>query len=340
MCIPFISMISAYVIHEQNFIHSFLATNFTLAYLLFFLYFQLKIPTQRLLKILITLGLIWCLIQITQQITYPHYWFATRYDTFDKGIEIRNGIYRYNTYGIPFGLILLFYSFQNFFKFGEKKYTIGIILGLVGIYFTATRQVIAASIFSLFVGLIIMNKLKISHFIFIMSIIIAVYINKEVLFGDFVTMTEDIDSDYIRFITYKYFGLEYNQNNILPILLGNGLEFQSNIFHTPYGDEIMKLQKEGIHRSDIGIVGMYSYYGIFYIITIISLFAYIIRNRKYVEPYQQMYVLYMITTSIMLYHFGYTAANIVTTCSIFYLIDRSISKNKRRKRINNKLTSA
>lgn len=326
--LPFVSFFPAYILHEQSFISSFLATNFTLAYLIFFLYFAISFPPNTLLKILCIFGLVWCLIQAIQQITYPHYWFATRMDTFEKSIEIRNGIYRYNTYGIPFGLVLLFYSFQKFFDVGKKKYFLGIILGLIGIYFTATRQVIFSTVLCLFIGLFIMGKIKGKYLLIFFITSFFIYLNADSLFGGFIEMTEEVDEDYIRFITYNYFGLKYNEGKLLPFLFGNGVDFQSNVFYSPYGSEIMRLQEQGLHRSDIGIVGMYSYFGIFYVISILSFFIYTLRNRRYVEPYQQMYILYMIMTSIMLFHFGYTAANIITTCSIFYLIDTSISRNK------------
>ena len=326
--LPFISFIPAYVLHNQSFVSSFFAANFTLAYLLFFLYFAISFPPRTLLKILCWFGLIWCLIQCIQQITYPHYWFATRMDTFEKSIEIRNGIYRYNTYGIPFGLIFLFYSFQRFFDVGKKKYLMGIIIGLIGAYLTATRQVIASSVLCLLIGLFIMGKIKGRYLFVFLVVSFFIYLNADSLFGDFIEMTEEVDEDYVRFITYNYFGLEYNKGELLPFLFGNGIDFQSNVFYSPYGNEIMKLQELGLHRSDIGIVGMYSYFGIFYVIAVLSFFIYSIRNRKYIEPYLQMYILYMLMTTVMLFHFGYTAANIVTSCSIFYLIDCSISKNK------------
>lgn len=326
--IPFISFIPAYFIHDQGFINSFLASNFTLAYLLFFIYFALSFSPNTLLRILCVFGVFWVIIQCIQQVTYPHYWFATRFDTFEKSIEIRNGIYRYNTYGVPFGLILLFYSFQKFFELGKRKFLIGIIMGLVGVYLTATRQIIASSLLCLLVGLFIMGKIKSSHLLMFFIMASIIYYNADSLFGDFIEMTEDVDEDYIRFIAYNYFGLEYNGGNLLAFLFGNGIDFQSNVFYSPYGSEIMRLQEQGLHRSDIGIVGMYSYFGIFYVITVLLFFIYMIRNRKNIEPYLQMYILYMLMTTVMLYHFGYTAANIVTTCSIFYLIDCSISKNK------------
>lgn len=136
-------------------------------------------------------------------------------------------------------------------------------------------------------------------------------------------MTEDMDENYIRFIAYNYYGLEYNNGSLLAAIIGNGDPGRS-----AYGMEIARLEDFGLYRADIGIVGMYSLYGIFYVLVIIVFFAYTIKKRKYIAVYLQMYILYMLVTSIMLHHFGYSTHHIMTLCCVLYLTDKSIQINK------------
>lgn len=324
MLLPFVSIIGSNTLHGQGVAEGFRRTMFTLSYIFFFVMYFLKVEARVILKMCVVFGIFWVAMEAIQQFTYPTIWFATRYDTFDKAIEIRNGVYRYNMEGREFGLILLFYSFQKYLETPKRKFLLGIIMGLVGIYLLATRQIMVASIMCLLYGMVALHKIKFTSFLAILVIVLLVYLNMDTLFGDYIEMTQDVDEDNIRLISYNFFGIEYNHGQFLPFLFGNGLEGESN-----YGKEIANLQDYGLFRADIGIVGMYSWYGIFYVLMILAFFVYIFKKRKFVDLYLKMYVLYMFVTSVMLHHFGYSTHHIMTLCVILYLIDGSILRNKR-----------
>lgn len=323
MVLPFVSIISSFGFHGQSIIASLNATLFSLTYILFFYLIKWDISQHDVLRMCLVLGVFWCGLELIQQFTYPNIWFATRYDTAEKDIEIRNGIYRFNIEGREFGLILLFYCFQKFLEISKKKYLLGIIIGLIGVYLLATRQIMAAAIISIIYCMAIMKKIKLSTLIIISTIGLVVYNNLDSLFGDYIEMTESIDSDYIRFASYSYYGLEYNKDNYISYLIGNGLPGKSS-----YGNEIERLQEMGLYTADIGIVGMYFLYGILYVFVVIYFFIYVFRNRLYIEPYLQMYVVFMLVTSVMLHHFGYSIHHISSLCVIIYLIYKSIETNK------------
>ena len=323
MILPFVSIIGSFTIHGQNVNEGSRATLFTLTYLFYFILYILKIDYQVVLKMSVCFGLFWVIMEIVQQFTYPTVWFATRIASLDNDVEIRNGIYRYNMEGREFGLLLLFYSFQRFLEKPRKKYLAGIILGLTGVYMLATRQVMAASVLCLLYAMLAMHKLKFSSFFMISVIAILIYCNMESLFGDYIEMSEDINEDNIRLLSYDFYGIEYNKGQILPILFGNGVEGMS-----AYGREIGNMQDMGLFRADIGIVGMYSWYGIFYVLTVLSFFLSITTKKKYTDVYLPMYLVFLLVASVMLYHFGYSPHHIMTLCIILYLIDNSIKSRK------------
>lgn len=325
MLFPFLSMIPAYIIHGQSFIQTINASLFHLGYIFYFFLIAIKAKEHDVIRSFIILGILWCVIEAVQQITYPNYWFATRTDTFDHDIEIRNGIYRFNVLGKEFGLILLFYCFEKYIiSKNNRAFLLGILLGLIGIYLYATRQIMAAAIISLFLGLFYMKKIKLSTVLILLSVVSIIYLNSDALFGEFINATKDIDEDYIRFIAYNFYGLEYNDNNILAVLLGNG---DANRFSL-YGREINSIEQDlFLYRSDIGIVGMYSLYGAIYVLSILLFFIYMFKMRKYIDVYLKMYIFLMLVTSVMMFNFGYTGHVVMTTSCIFYLIDCSIKRN-------------
>lgn len=325
--IPLLGFIPAYILHGQGFLASLLGAHINLGYFFFFFLFLIKAKEQQIVKIFCIFGIFWSGIELVQQFTYPTYWFATRGDTFEHSIEIRNGIYRYNVLGREFGLILLFYCFERFMLEKSRKYLLGIIISLVGIYLLATRQIIAMSVVCLFAGLFMMKKISIGSFMLIAIVAAIIYANAETLFGEFIEMTESVDKDYIRFLAYEFYGITYNKGNILAFLLGNGSPYAPS----SYFQEIDNLEQSfGLYRADIGVVGMYSTFGIMYVIMILWFFIYVFRHRKFIDTYLLMYVLFMAGTSIMLHHFAYSLSNVIIGCFIFYLIEINITKNKRR----------
>lgn len=327
MIIPLLGFIPAYILHGQGVLASLLGAHINLGYFFFFFLFLIKAKEEQIIKIFCILGVCWSCIELVQQFTYPTYWFATRGDTFEQSIEIRNGIYRYAVLGQWFGLILLFYCFERFMHEKNKKFLLGIIIALVGIYLLATRQIIAMSVVCLFAGLFMMKKISFWSFMLIAIMATIIYANAKTLFGDFIEMTESVDKDYIRFLAYEFYGITYNKGNILAFLLGNGVPYPPSA----YSVEIDKYEQSlGLWRADIGIVGMYSWYGIIYVILILWFFIYLFRQRKYIDTYLLMYVLYIVGTSIMLHHFGYKLSTVVTGSFILYLIEINISKNKQR----------
>ena len=322
-----LGFIPAYILHGQGFLASLLGAHINLGYFFFFFLFLIKAKEQQIVKIFCIFGIFWSGIELVQQFTYPTYWFATRGDTFEHSIEIRNGIYRYNVLGREFGLILLFYCFERFMLEKSRKYLLGIIIALVGIYLLATRQIIAMSVVCLFAGLFMMKKISIGSFMLIAIVAAIIYANAETLFGEFIEMTESVDKDYIRFLAYEFYGITYNKGNILAFLLGNGSPYAPS----SYFQEIDNLEQSfGLYRADIGVVGMYSTFGIMYVIMILWFFIYVFRHRKFIDTYLLMYVLFMAGTSIMLHHFAYSLSNVITGCFIFYLIEINITKNKQR----------
>ena len=326
MCFFLFSMIGAIVIHNQSITDSFIVTSYAFVYLMFPIMYMLKLDEKSLIKLCFVLGFFWAAIMLIQQFTWPSYWFATRGETEEGEPEMRNGIIRYGVAGTTFGLLMLFYAFQKYLEEGKRKYLVWIIIGLIGVYLTCTRQIMAASAGCLLVGLWLKKKLRLGTLLGILLIGLVIYINADALFGEYVEMTETVDEDYIRFIALRYYALEYNKGNVLLFFLGNG-EFRAN---SAYGREMMigNWEERGVYWSDVGWVGVYSAYGIITVLIILYIYYYIFKNRKYIDLYLLLFMLYSFVTSIMMNSFP-CKLSAIGTILVLYLIDLSMVKNKK-----------
>src|SRR5690606_31568872 len=110
-------------------------------------------------------------------------------------------------------------------------------------------------------------------------------------FSELIEITNDqLDNDdYIRFLSADYYLNEYWPHWSTK-LLGNGRAHGLS----EYGEEMALLTDLGFHRSDVGIIGTYNEFGIFYIINIamfyfFGLFAKI-REKK--DKYLKIFFLY------------------------------------------------
>jgi hypothetical protein len=153
----------------------------------------------------------------------------------------------------------------------------------------------------------------------------------DVLFGSFVEQTDnDLGSDYIRFLSYNYFGIEWNHGDIVRCLIGNGMPYYN--VSSPYGREIDNLHNVGLFASDVGIVGVYAIYGFIFAACTICFIIYAFRNFKYLEPYSRMFLLYSTIHYIMLWSMRGGFWGNLRTGIFMYLMYLNIENNKKTNR--------
>lgn len=327
--IPFISMIGAHIFHGQSWRDCINATFFNLSYFIFFLLLFWKIREKDLIKMLIAFGLVFSLIELIQEFTYPRVLFYNAQQ--DQGgaadLGMRNGLYRFRMAGVDFAVFLFFYSFQSLMKKINIKYIVFLFVGAIGIYLSLTRQIMAASLGAAVLVYVFAKKNKFRNLIVLGIFLLIIYSNMDVLFGAFINQTNtELDSDYIRFLSYNFYGVEWNHGDLLRCIIGNGFPYWN--LTSPYGREINDLQSVGIYASDVGIVGMYAFYGAIYVVFIVTFLVYAFRNYKYMEPYVKMYLLYSTFTLVMLWSFGFDFYGTARTGLFMYLIYLNIIRNK------------
>lgn len=335
MALPFLSMFMEYVYNGQSFLSSFpLYKNFLL-WSFYFVLHELKVSQKVVIHVLTVLACIWCMIELVQQFSYPHYWFYTRGNGVDANgnatyIEIRSGIYRFMVEGYQFAMIMLFYYFQRFYNKPQVKYLFLMMVMLLGLYLYMTRQILFASLCSIVLLLIFAkNKTRWNKQVtlFTAVAILVLFLLSNIILGDeLISSTKDqlnsLDDD-IRYYSFIYFLFQWQ--DVWCFLFGNGLP----VIGTNYYEQLQEYSNWGLYLVDVGLVGELQKYGILYILVFISFivyfFKYIIRKNQF---YLNAYFLSTIMMSIMI--FPYRIGEEFIFYSLFlYLCDLSYKEESK-----------
>jgi hypothetical protein len=328
MLLPFMSVIPCYFEHEQSIYTSLrLLLDMQLCWLLYFVLHRFQISEKDIFKILIFIGSTWVALELIQQVTYPNYYFYTRGDTDVKSIEIRAGIYRYMITGISFALLALFYYLQKVFDSNKQrvKNFSWAIFFLLGVYLYMTRQILVSVLASVFIAPLLTEKINIKKKIlfFLGGILLlgSIYLFKDILFGELIEDTgSEVSDDNIRVSSYLFY-LNY-WNDWTCFIFGNGLYDEAS----SYGKYLSYVENDlGLWRSDIGIIGELSKYGIIYIMAYILFCFYFFRKSKEIELYLKLY--FIGTLFIVFMIFPFRDGSEYQLFAIFlYLCDLSIAK--------------
>jgi len=323
MIIPWLSLISALTLHNQDYADTASVTCINFVYSLYFLLIYFK--SIDAIKIVIMFGFIWCILNVLQQYTYPNFLFG-------KQISSRNDFLNFHVFGSEFGILFIFYEFSMFINARKIwKPLMFFLLGLYAIYLMSTRQVLVCVAISCIFGLFQSKRIKFYQFTIVTVFIIVLYFNFSTLFGHLIEVSNKEDWSYqARSMSWLFYGITYNKGNLLAILLGNG---DANIT-TSYGQEIDRFQSLygnniGLWRDDVGIIGTYSIYGLFYIALVLYFFLKVIKEYKNFDLYLKMLTLYMLLELPAIFYFCGSIQSIACHSVILYVFRESYIRNKK-----------
>jgi len=321
----FLSVIGALVLHNQSIILSLLRIRFLYFYLLYFILHFYNIQPEKLIKFTLIVGVIWALITVIQQFTYPEYAFY--YADYYADVSVRSGTYRFGIYRHHYGMFLVLFFFMKFLQTKKAKYLPLFLIGLVGFYYFGTRQFAAAIVISMIIGVFMQKGYsKIFAFI-IMSIVIMLFWNfQDILFGSYIDLTnKQLNTDYVRILAAKFFLFDYWPNWFATII-GNGLEHN----FSEYGKEITRIQYTyNYSRNDVGLIGTFNKYGIFFTITLVMLVMKGIKSKLYAPKTAYLRLIFINTFILFIMSEYFTNITAVPFfCIVFYLTDKSYEENR------------
>jgi hypothetical protein len=329
-----LSAIPAFMFHDQGFGLSLLASRVVFFWLLYFTLHKMNIPVHKLEKLMLFFGIIWAMIMILQQFTYPNIYFNA-YDgvTYENGeirtTETRGGITRIMINGFGFCYFMAAFTWQELRKNISLKNIFLFALIIAGVLLTQSRQIIFGLILIFVVDTFLSFRLNDTKSIRFVTIFLGISILFFTIAGDFIialielSQEQNITSNqYIRGLEIEFFLFKYWPDPFC-YLLGNGWDHSNS----PYGQEMKEqIQRSmGFHRSDIGLIGAFNKFGIIYIIVIVMFYIMILIPKKHfiVPKYIRIFFILCALTSLSGANFFELSAFFVPFTCLFYIIDKT-----------------
>lgn len=326
--IPLISSFGAYFYHKQEFYWSLIELRIIFFWLFYFLLHAYDVSESKIIKLTIKIGVIWALINVIQQFTFPFYLF--RIDVGAGGEDsmdafIRDGLLRFRISGHQYGIFLVFFSFYYYLQTRKKILILYVFIGLFGFYYYGTRQILFGILFGLLLCPFLMRGASFHFSIIFLFIggLILIY-NIDLLFGSFIKKSnEQLSSeDYIRFLSADfYFNEFWPKDDWFSRFIGNGQPQNLSLYGKEINDIITDMK---FFSSDVGIIGGYNKFGVFYVVNVLfSNFKGIFYTYKFQSKrYLLLFFVYAIML-LLLSEFYANVAAIPFYCIIFYLVDKA-----------------
>ncbi|MEA5404559.1 hypothetical protein VB776_16625 [Arcicella sp. DC2W] len=320
------STVPAFLVHNQSFFYSLLALRMMGYWLFYYVLHCYSIDSKVILKILATIAVIWVTLLIVQQFTYPTIYFYTRgLGINGKEIEIRNYMYRFMTLRHHYAMICVILFFIYYLKTRKLSWLMISIYCLLGMYVFSTRQYLSATVLGMFLSIFFLKgSSKVYGVILSVFIAVVAIYNLNALFGETIAKTQgELNETNVRYLAYNYFLFEFSDSTI-GYIFGNGLAHD----YSSYGERVTKINELGLYQADIGLIGSYSKFGIFYVICVLAIHFRIIfykmsKNGLYLR-------IFMIINLILLSlsDFFTVPSAIPFYCIVFYLFDKSLHEQK------------
>lgn len=315
----FISMIPAYVFHDQSFFSSIRGYRHYYVFFLYFILFKLNFSYDQVLKICIILFYTTLLIYLVDYLTFPNSFFA------DNSFE-RRGALTIRFAGQGFTVLGTFYSLSVFFRTNKFLFFILFVVAFCfNALFSASRILLLALIVNTIFMLIYYRKRINRYLIYflpllIIAIVLGVYFLETYVLGLFNLAVEEISSfeSNIRFLAMKYFTSDF-QPSLITKLIGNGLPQVS----TSYNDAFERIESYGFYTSDIGLIGLWVYFGLLAVISWLIIFKRIFisktdDNNIFIKTYF-IFLLFTIFLGYPIFSPGY----MITTVFCLFLFDKN-----------------
>lgn len=306
-----------------------------------FLFFVLKrysFPTNIIIKVVVIFSVVWVLIELVQQITYPNFLFSGRFLSHGF-VQERFGLRRFYIDGIDFVMI----SFSFFLGIAGKnnqlkKYSLLLVtFFLIGILCYLSRKHIYAALFALFLFIIWegLEKRNYIGLLIVPTLIFLLYSNYFSQLQEVNVQSADFEGegeDWIRFLSAKYYLFDFSKSNLYPFM-GSGLSVEGSKLYSKlqyaqnfFGD------MHGYWQSDVGIIGYYSRFGLFGVTAILMFILYFLYNWRNIDTWLK-YFFSMKMVLIIFDFWGMTGVGMTSYAIFLYLTDNNIQRNKLKKQL-------
>ncbi len=315
----FLSMIIAQSFHSQSFALTFWAQRYMYFYVFYFFLHILKPDIKDLEKIILTLGFLYAASYIVQFLIFPTTIFDVR-----QGAE--RGTIRIFIPGSSFLRLALFYYLHRFYTQNRIRDVYPVVIFLSILILQGTRYGLSATVLVILGSLIFSKTIRSRYLIFVIVLIsiAPLYFIFQDIFAGLIEVSErqsqNIESD-IRIRAATFFLTDFFPNT-LAYIFGNGQDHMGSI----YGIRVNAYKiYHGFYQSDIGIIGDFSKYGLFFVV---GTFWLIIKTLRTPLKSEYTYLKYYIFNAALVMPVSSVFANsfsIALWCVMLYIIDYNIN---------------
>jgi hypothetical protein len=312
----FLSMIAAFVWHKQSLQITAIAQRTMYFYIFYFAIHQTRIKSENLQKVILIVAITYTFLFILQFVIYPTIIFESR-------IDADRGTLRIFLPGLSFLLIGYFYSFNRIINNQEYKYFFLIVPFLIIFILLGTRQILFTVLFITMLNLLVSGTLQSKVLIGFLGIVslIPLFFAFQEIFNEMIELSQkqaDSMQEDVRIRAARFFLTDFMPNR-LAYITGNGMHSLNSL----YGVEVEGYKENlGFYQSDIGIIGAYSRYGIFFLIAALSIVI-----RVLISPttksvlFVKAYFLYLLITLPISGNEFTSPASIISVLICVYLIE-------------------
>lgn len=239
----------------------------------------------------------------------------------EKNHELDIGSY---VSGIYFVVLFLYYKIQEYLnKFSWNSFMKVAILLIFLILYQNRSILIGVTPVFIYSLLKFKSKYKIFLIFLLSTILIGGIIYSWSFWESLVSQTQNQlnDTEYPRWIALNYYFNDYSPNWFC-LIFGNGMP---SIGNSDFGDLMKDNMENGIYASDLGMIGMWTTYGLIPLITIYSLIIRILHRREF--PLYLKFISFHILIVPTIFHF-WTNPGIFMFVLIMYLYSYYTEQNK------------
>jgi hypothetical protein len=318
----FISMLGAYLYHDQSFAKTAIAQRVIYYYFIYFLLHFMRIEGKFIIRTIVAFALVYISLYAIQYVLFPMQ--ITKSTMF-----LDRGTIRIFLSGAGYLVIAYFIWLYLTFRSYNIIYVTLLLVSLGIFVLMGTRQVIASMLLLtiLFIFQSRMVKSKALLFTLIGFAIVPVYfLFQDIIYAMFevsVEQSRNIETN-IRVRAAKYFLTEFYQDN-LAYFTGHGAAGS-----TMYGLKMAEIaERYKFFQSDIGLIGEYTKYGALYVIAV---FIILYRSLTVGLPEKLMFIKFNFLGILLTLvtgggAFGGSGTNILINSMLLYMIDLYLQDN-------------
>lgn len=316
-----LAIVGAYTFHGQNPGLTFWVQRYSLFFFAYFFLHAIRFNVKDLERIIFVLGIVYVSFFLIQFVIYPKILFSIR-------IQVDRGTTRIFLQGGGYATLAYFMGLYYFTTTQKPIYGIVSLLFFITLILQGTRQNILLIGFATIVYILVSKRVKSKALIMLLLVLLAipVFYFFQDIFMNLIAVSEKQSAqqgDDIRIKAVKFFLGDFFPSPF-AYLIGNGDSHMAS----RYGMEVFRYKiVNGLYQSDIGILGDFSKYGVFFILGVLLIYIKVFNLKLTRFIYIKYYFLISFLRLFLGSDFG-SAEPIVLLSTMLYMIDVDVHDQK------------